>query len=355
MRDQPPTMNEAILGCLLGTAVGDAIGLPCEGLSRKRLGHVYPHIDRHHFILGRGMFSDDTEHTILIAQALIASADKSDAFTSALAWQLRIWFLGIPAGIGMATLKACAKLLVGFSPKRSGVFSAGNGPAMRSAIIGVCHGDRPAKMSELVHASTLITHTDPKAEFGALAVASAAYASSHRHQSDAFMDRLADLLGEEGDELLRLVQAAHTSAHRGQSTQLFADSIGQSSGVSGYVYATVPVALHAWFAHPKDYAAAVTSVIACGGDTDTTAAIVGAIVGAGVGKAGIPEDWLNGLAEWPRDVKWIEQLGVRLSSVLQDDAPAKPLAANPPLILLRNIVFLIVVILHGFRRLLPPY
>ncbi len=355
MHRQPLTQDEAIVGCLLGTAVGDAIGLPGEGLPRTRLNRIYPCIDGHRFILGRGMLSDDTEHTILVAQSLIASAGKCDIYTSDLARQLMVWFLGIPAGTGMATAKACMKLLAGIIPKRSGVFSAGNGPAMRSAIIGVCYGDKPAKMRELVRASTRITHTDPKAEFGALAVAAAAHASSHHHLSDTFMDRLADTLGEGGDELLRLIQAAHASAQRKQSTESFANSIGQGHGVSGYVYATVPVALHAWFTHPQDYAAAIGSVIACGGDTDTTAAIVGAIVGAGVGKAGIRGDWLDGLLEWPRSVRWIEQLGERLAAVVRDESPQKQLPVNMPAVLLRNLAFLIVVILHGFRRLLPPY
>jgi len=38
-------------------------------------------------------------------------------------------------------------------------------------------------------------------------------------------------------------------------------------------------------------------VIECGGDTDSTAAIVGGIVGSAVGKAGIPTEWLDDLLE----------------------------------------------------------
>ena len=48
--------------------------------------------------------------------------------------------------------------------------------------------------------------------------------------------------------------------------------------------------------------------VACGGDTDTTAAIVGGIVGSGVGKAGIPPQWISGIREWPRTVAWMERL-----------------------------------------------
>ena len=59
---------------------------------------------------------------------------------------------------------------------------------------------------------------------------------------------------------------------------------------------------------------AVKNVIRCGGDADTTAAIVGGIIGAAVGKDGIPAAWLDRLFEWPRSVTWMEQLGHRLES-----------------------------------------
>lgn len=61
------------------------------------------------------------------------------------------------------------KLWLGFKPEHSGIFSAGNGPAMRSTIIGVCYSNDSQKLRELVKASTRLTQTDPKAEFGALA------------------------------------------------------------------------------------------------------------------------------------------------------------------------------------------
>ena len=52
--------QDAILGCLLGTAVGDALGLPAERLSRQRVAAMQFGL-RHRFICGHGMFSDDTE------------------------------------------------------------------------------------------------------------------------------------------------------------------------------------------------------------------------------------------------------------------------------------------------------
>ena len=52
-----------IVGSILGTAVGDAIGLPYEGMSKRRGVRLLGEPTRHRFFFGRGMVSDDTEHT----------------------------------------------------------------------------------------------------------------------------------------------------------------------------------------------------------------------------------------------------------------------------------------------------
>ena len=126
-----------IAGCLVGMAVCDALGLPREGLSPRRASRLFPAADRFHFLFGRGMFSDDTEHACMTAQALLVSGSDRCRFIRSLGWRLRWWLLGLPFGAGKATLKSCLKLWLGFSPRSSGVWSAGNGPASRAAIIGV--------------------------------------------------------------------------------------------------------------------------------------------------------------------------------------------------------------------------
>src|SRR5215212_10410569 len=129
------------VGSLLGTAVGDAMGLPYEAMSQRRGARLLGPPDRYRFVFRRGMGSDDTEHTVIVAQSLIASGGEPVAFAHELSWRMRWWLLGLPAGIGFATLRALIRLWLGFGPHRSGVFSAGNGPAMRSAIIGAAVDD----------------------------------------------------------------------------------------------------------------------------------------------------------------------------------------------------------------------
>ena len=59
--------------------------------------------------------------------------------------------------------------------------------------------------------------------------------------------------------------------------------------------------------------------------------------------------------EWPRSVKWISGLAENFDSSIKEGKPGKPLRLFFPAVLLRNLFFLTVVLLHGFRRLAPPY
>jgi ADP-ribosyl-[dinitrogen reductase] hydrolase len=348
--------HDPIVGCMLGTAIGDAIGLPYEGLSPERALRLLGTPDRHRLVFGRGMVSDDTEHTCIVAQSLITAPNDPTSFQRSLAWRLRVWLLGIPAGIGFATLRAILRLWIGISPARSGVFSAGNGPAMRAAILGAAIDD-PHALRDLIRVSSRMTHSDPKAESGAFAVALAAQMARQESivSSKAFLDRLASELTGDANELLALLQQAAASINAGHSTEVFAQSLGLTAGVTGYVYHTVPVALHAWLSHPHDFRAAIMAIIRCGGDTDSTAAIVGGIVGTSVGREGIPREWLDGLIEWPRSVSWMERLGVQLSISVQSHSAVSPIRVPASGLFIRNLLFLIVVLCHGFRRLAPPY
>jgi ADP-ribosyl-[dinitrogen reductase] hydrolase len=354
-----PNLQDAILGCLLGTAVGDAMGLSCEGLSRQRLMKRYPKLNQYHFIFGKGMVSDDTEHTCLVAQSLIVSHGELENFKKTLAWKLRFWLLGLPAGIGLATLKGILKLWLGFSPDNSGVFSAGNGPAMKTALIGVCYGHNQNQLKQLVKATTRMTHTDPKAEYGALAVALAAHLASVNQcvSPQAYFDQLTALLNKtpSAQLLLKLIKKTIESVQYGQSTADFANSLGLKKGITGYIYHTVPIVIHSWLSNQRNYERAVLEIIHCGGDTDTTAAIVGGIIGARVGKQGIPQAWLNDLWAFPRTVNWMEKLAKRLNQVSCYNIKQKPLPVSIIAIFLHNIIFFLIVLSHGFLRLLPPY
>jgi ADP-ribosylglycohydrolase len=351
--------EKAYVGCLLGTAVGDSLGLPYEGISPRRGSRLFPDVGRHHLLFGKGMVSDDTEHACLVAQSLVRSRGELKEFERQLARSLRWWLLDVPAGVGLATLKSILKLWIGFPPNQSGTISAGNGPAMRSPIIGVAMGSSIQELRRFVMASTQITHSDPKAFYGALAVALAAYQSSTNPSvsSTRFLDEIALVLTEESAaEFIDLVKRAAESAAKGEPVDAFAEAIGSTQGISGYIYHTVPCVLQVWFRYSSDFSGGLQEIVSAGGDTDTTGAILGAIIGAQVGKEGIPASWLNGIVEWPKTINWMERLGVAVARTLAGHGESSRCPGYfAPGIVIRNLVFLFLVLAHGLRRLAPPY
>lgn len=343
--------SDATEGCLLGCAVGDSIGLPYEGLSARRARRFVRLPLRHRFAFGRGMVSDDTDHSVFVAQALIRSGGEPEGFRRALAWRLRLWLLCLPAGIGWATLRSILRLWLGL--RNSGVCSAGNGPAMRSGIIGAALHSDPERRRALVAVSTRLTHTDPRALAGALAIAEV----TSRLASGAWVRQpptaeLAALLHEVSPDpdWQACVDVIATACDAPDPVDTAQSAFGGRNGISGYVLHSVPFALVAWHRHFGDFRATIESVVLAGGDVDTVAAIAGAMAGTGSGPSGIPADWSDGIADWPHGSGYIRKLGRRIG-----DDSVKVATSFSPLLLPRGIVFTLLVLAHGFRRLAPPY
>jgi ADP-ribosylglycohydrolase len=294
------------------------------------------------------MISDDTEHTVFVAQCLAKSGGDPADFQRRLAWRLRFWLLCLPAGIGFATLRAIVKLWLGFPPSRSGVFSAGNGPAMRSAVIGVFFENDPDRLAAYVHASTRLTHTDPKAEIAALAVArTAAFASAGEHPGT--VEELWRSIGPSDEQWQSLITAILSSRDQDHSVAEFAQSIGLHKGVSGYAYHSVPVALYAWLRHSGDFRTGLEAVINCGGDTDTVGAIAGSLLAL---NSPIPKEWQESIADYPVSTTYLTELARALEASRKGGGIPTP-SFNWLALPFRNLLFLIVVLFHGFRRLIP--
>lgn len=344
-----------ILGCLLGTAVGDAVGLKREGLSRQRAMRLCggPPLDPA-LILRFGLCSDDTEHTLMVGRALALSGGDTSRFERQFASDLKRWLLTGPAGVGWATLRSCLKLLLGFGPRNTGVFSAGNGPATRSALIGVCAESNDA-LAEFVRVSTRITHTDPKAEEGALLVARAARLAMA--DPDAKPAKFLSAIAAEvkGNELRTALLSVVEGLASGMSCQDFAQSRGWGKSVSGYVNQTVPAAFYCWAYSPNDFRTCVENAVLLGGDTDSVAAITGAICGANLGSEAIPAAWIERLTDWPRTTDWIRHLAQELTAATENRTIANPPPMYWAATLSRNAIFASIVIMLALRRLLPPY
>jgi ADP-ribosylglycohydrolase len=70
---------DRLAGTLLGVALGDALGLPCEGMSARSIVRRFGTVDRFRLLGRTGFVSDDTEQTALIAQSLVRHSRDSDA------------------------------------------------------------------------------------------------------------------------------------------------------------------------------------------------------------------------------------------------------------------------------------
>lgn len=349
---------DGLKGAIYGGMAGDSIGLPYEGISFRRQKKLFKDIAKHNFFMGKGVISDDTEHLLLTLYAIGKSNGEEEAFERELGKGLKEWFLTLPFGIGMATLKSCIKLLIGISPEKSGVFSAGNGPAMRSSVIGIRFGDNREKMIKLNKISARMTHTDEKAEIGSLCIAMAAHISSINKIEIKPMDFLNEvkeiLNGYSAVEFIKLMEETVESVEKNESTKEFIIKKGWKSGVSGYIYQTVPAVIHCWLRNQTEYKKGVIEIIECGGDTDTTASILGAVIGAKTGKDSVPDEWRENIVSWPYTKKYIENLLIDVENGLN----YKQFNVKKPLFLfaaIRNLLLYPLILGHGLRRLLPPF
>lgn len=341
-------------GCLVGTAVGDSLGLPAEALSPGTIRRRWKGRWNQGFFFKYGMVSDDTEHTVMLCRALMKYPHDVKAFQKEFAGSLRWWLAGGPPGIGLATLKSIIRLWAGISPQKSGVYSAGNGPAMRIAAVGIFFADDPEKLRQYVRAATRLTHCDPKALTGAMAIAltSAHMARFAMGKEETPFPLIQDLgaIDRDDAEWQRLMGALQSSMEKNDSLQEFAHSLGLAKGISGYMYHTVPVCLYAFFRHAGDFKRGLEALLNLGGDTDTTGAIYSALAGM---NGNIPESWSSHIKDFPLSIAFLEKHALWLARAAGSGEPVIPSRFPWYSIPFRNAFFFFVVLAHCFRRIIP--
>lgn len=342
--------TSSIRGFMLGTLAGDTIGLPYERLSRRRVQALVGGSPlRQRLFFGHGIVSDDTEHAVMTLMAWRQSRGDAEVFAKRLSWYLRVWMACVPPGCGLATAKACVRLLVGFSPARSGVRSAGNGPAMRAGVLGLLCESRE-ELRNFVRVASRITHTDQRAEDGAFAIALAAMIASEPATNSPLIERFNAVVTTDlpdGEMKTALLQAIDSVAS-GEPSEQFAASVSGPAGVSGFIMHTVPVVIHIWLSEPSSVKCGIERAVLLGGDTDTVAALVGGLLGTQQ-PAQLPGHWLARVRDFPVSLSFIECL-------CGETAEGRSVRRWRLLVLpVRNVFFFIVVLLHAARRLLPPY
>ena len=112
-------LADRLAGTLLGTALGDAPGLPAEGMTARAIARRFGRIDNFRLLGRTGFVSDDTEQAALVAKALARHPDNLDRCVRDFRRSLLGWFCRLPWGVGMATIRSCARIAVGLHPGRS--------------------------------------------------------------------------------------------------------------------------------------------------------------------------------------------------------------------------------------------
>lgn len=284
---------DRVKASLRGTLAGDSLGLVFEGLSPAKVDRLAGDGLTQRFFFGRGVPSDDSAHAYFTALALHAANGDPVKFERSLRRWIKAWFLALPFGIGLATLKSGVKMT--FVARDTGVNSAGNGPAMRAAVIGAWFQDDRSQIEEFVRRSTQLTHSHPLALTGSLAVANLAAGSDPALPGD------------------------------------WPDSRGDArKGPSGFIVHTVNTAIDVVKEAKGDPLKGIELAVRRGGDTDTIAAIVGGIIGL----PSVPSEAAN-IAGWPT---WQDI----------DEFPRPPSYFR---ILRFHLACYPVVLYHGFRRL----
>ncbi len=330
---EPSDRLQRLTGTLLGTAIGDALGLPFEGMSPRRIarrvGEQAARLERYHLFGRRGFVSDDTEQAALVAQSLARHPREASRCVRAFRLSLLGWFWRLPFGVGLATVRACFKIALGLS--HTGVRSAGNGAAMRAAVVGAAI-EAPEERRQLGEALARVTHTDARAVEAALFVAELVAAGPQAARALVTEPSLAAAL----DRATELAGAGEGTA-----------AAAQELGTTGFVVHTVPFALFCYLRFGGEPMTALRQAIAAGGDTDSIGAILGAWLGARHGEAGLPASLVRDLNDGPFGPTHLRGLARAIAS------GQRPPRYSVLRALLRNLLLYPVVLAHGFRRLLP--
>lgn len=287
-------MASVRIATLVGCAVGDALGNPFEmwHVSKKGLQEWDGHFKAGGtFWVGEaGQYTDDTLMSLALAGSLLEKDgfDQEHVASQYLAWMES----GNTRGIGGTTARALTRLQKGASVADAGVThqedgkpTGGNGTAMRASPIGLWYRNDPAKLIEVAMADAAITHNSFEPKMGSVAVAlGTALVANGLEDRLEVLKTVADIVSESlvKDKLLLAIK------HIEEGTDKF-EALAEI-GVNGYVPETVGAAFYC-FGACDNYKDTVVLAIKAGGDTDTTAAIAGALAGTLYGLDGIPSEY----------------------------------------------------------------
>jgi poly(ADP-ribose) glycohydrolase ARH3 len=295
------TAADRACGALLGTFVGDALGMPFEGRPHSEVPDAVEMVEARR---GRGTYTDDTQMMIALAESLITCGqideehlartfrdayDPDRGYGGGTRRVVELWVAGTPV------TEAAGQIF-------DGEGSRGNGAAMRIAPVAVRFAREPERLGAEAARSARVTHAHPVGVDGAI-VQAAAIGAALRDDSVLEAARAAARTREMASGLRRVGELLSEAHEPGEVHA----RVGSSSDARESVCAAIYCAI----AHPT-VEQALTFAVRLGGDTDTVAAMTGAIVGARDGAKAIPAGWLSALEEDDRGRSHVERLAGHL-------------------------------------------
>jgi ADP-ribosyl-[dinitrogen reductase] hydrolase len=287
-------------GCLLGCAVGDALGMQTEGMSAAQIAHNFKVVFDYgpgrpgspNEKLKPGQYTDDTEQTLILARTIIESGKFDPAlFANKLADHCEKLMSNpeLNRGWGSTSLSACTRLLSGTPWNESGDDSPTCGSSMRASPIGLLYPGNPDTLEVTACMSSLPTHRSPESIGGAVAVAVSVSLAVKNTSPDIIIQTAANLANKYDNILGSKIQSIEKLKYM---HEINAFSILGTSMMTGDV---VPCAVYSFARNPLDFSRTILTAVNAGGDTDSIAAIAGAISGTYLGIDAIPRRWLDKL------------------------------------------------------------
>ena len=294
-------------GTLLGLAVGDCLGAPYEFDTADTVAKKAPNGPTE--ITGGGKFgwkpgepTDDTQLALLLLESIVEAGGKLDVNDHAL--RLIRWLNSKPKDVGETTRLAIENLRGGEPPAQSGALAwedqgrnaAGNGSVMYCAPVALLDVRAQDMLAEDAARVSRITHYDPRCVASCVAVTTA-IAGLIRGESDA-VERAALAAQSLSDDVRVAVERASSRPP---------EALTVDGADRGYCVLTTELAFSA-LAHAQDFESGLVRVVSRGGDTDTNAAVAGALLGAKFGRGAIPERWTKVVQAAPKLVSLCDAL-----------------------------------------------
>jgi ADP-ribosylglycohydrolase len=298
-------LNRA-LGAFYGLALGDALGMPTQSLSRAEIQARFGDITRledagpHQPIaanMPRGSITDDTEQAILVGQLLIdgrGNIEPSVLAQRLIEWEAVMQAKGSQDLLGPSTKRAIEMILAGHSPEEAGRYGTTNGAAMRITPVGIAANvaDQRRFIAAVVQACQ-VTHNTTLGISSAAAVAAVVSAGINGMDLGEALNlgQHIALQAEEhghwvagGRMASRISWARSISVERDKAllADLLYDVIGTSVASQESVVVSFALAQQVAIGEMNAFEA-VCMAAGLGGDTDTIAAILGAMLGACLG------------------------------------------------------------------------